>query len=48
MDNMCRFREVETLFHEFGHGLQHMLTSVDYHDASGTLDRYASQLIISE
>ena len=29
------FREVETLFHEFGHGLQHMLTTVDYADASG-------------
>ncbi len=29
------FREVETLFHEFGHGLQHMLTSVDYSDVAG-------------
>jgi oligopeptidase A len=30
------FSEVETLFHEFGHGLQAMLTTVDYADASGT------------
>jgi oligopeptidase A len=29
------FREVETLFHEFGHSLQHMLTTVDYGLASG-------------
>jgi oligopeptidase A len=29
------FGEVETLFHEFGHGLQHMLTKVDYSGASG-------------
>jgi oligopeptidase A len=29
------FRDVETLFHEFGHGLQHMLTAVDDVDASG-------------
>lgn len=27
--------EVLTLFHEFGHGLQHMLTTVDYSDVSG-------------
>ncbi len=29
------FREVETLFHEFGHGLQHMLTKIDQPMASG-------------
>ncbi len=27
--------EVETLFHEFGHGLHHMLTRIDYHAVSG-------------
>ncbi len=27
--------EVTTLFHEFGHGLQHMLTQVDYQGVSG-------------
>jgi oligopeptidase A len=27
--------EVITLFHEFGHGLQHMLTVIDYTDVSG-------------
>ena len=27
--------EVETLFHEFGHGLQHMLTKIDYLGVSG-------------
>ena len=27
--------EVITLFHEFGHGLQHMLTTIDYTDVSG-------------
>ena len=32
---LMTFREVETLFHEFGHGLQHMLTKVDYPDAAG-------------
>lgn len=27
--------DVTTLFHEFGHGLQHMLTKIDYADVSG-------------
>jgi oligopeptidase A len=27
--------EVETLFHEFGHALQHMLTTVNYFDVAG-------------
>jgi oligopeptidase A len=29
------FREVETLFHEFGHGLQHMLTDATVGDVAG-------------
>ena len=33
--SLMTFREVETLFHEFGHGLQHMLTTVDLRDAAG-------------
>ena len=33
--SLMTFREVETLLHEFGHGLQHMLTQVDYLEASG-------------
>ena len=33
--SLMTFREVETLFHEFGHGLQHMLTKVDDGGASG-------------
>jgi oligopeptidase A len=33
--SLMTFREVETLFHEFGHGLQHMLTTVDHAWASG-------------
>lgn len=32
---LMTFSEVETLFHEFGHGLQHMLTDVDDLDVSG-------------
>ncbi len=28
--SLMSFGEVETLFHEFGHGLQHMLTTVDH------------------
>ena len=33
--SLMTFREVETLFHEFGHGLQHMLTTVDEPEAAG-------------
>ena len=33
--SLMTFREVETLFHEFGHALQHMLTTVNYGMASG-------------
>ena len=33
--SLMTFDEVNTLFHEFGHGLQHMLTEVDYPGASG-------------
>jgi oligopeptidase A len=33
--SLMTFNEVETLFHEFGHGLHHMLTKVDYPGASG-------------
>lgn len=33
--SLMTFGEVETLFHEFGHGLQHMLTIVDYPGAAG-------------
>jgi oligopeptidase A len=33
--SLMTFRDVETLFHEFGHGLQHMMTVVDEADASG-------------
>jgi oligopeptidase A len=33
--SLMTFGEVETLFHEFGHGLQHMLTTVDYPGAAG-------------
>ena len=33
--SLMTFREVETLFHEFGHGLQHMLTKIDIGDIAG-------------
>lgn len=33
--SLMTFMEVETLFHEFGHGLQHLLTKVDYPGAAG-------------
>ena len=32
---VMRFQEVHTLFHEFGHALQHMLTRVEEPEASG-------------
>ena len=34
--SLLTFGEVKTLFHEFGHGLQHMLTTVNYPDVAGT------------
>jgi oligopeptidase A len=33
--SLMTFQEVETLFHEFGHGLQHMLTTVERPQAAG-------------
>jgi len=33
--SLMTFSEVETLFHETGHGLQHMLTRVPYGEAAG-------------
>ena len=33
--SLMTFGEVETLFHEFGHGLQHMLTTVDHPEVAG-------------
>jgi len=33
--SLMTFADVETLFHEFGHGLQHMLTVIDYPKAAG-------------
>ena len=33
--SLMTFDEVVTLFHEFGHGLQHMLTTIDESGASG-------------
>ncbi|MCK4934732.1 MAG: M3 family metallopeptidase [Simkaniaceae bacterium] len=33
--SLMSFREVETLFHEFGHALQHMMTKIDYKNAAG-------------
>ncbi len=33
--SLMTFREVTTMFHEFGHGLQHMLTTVGYPDVAG-------------
>ncbi len=33
--SLMSFEEVQTLFHEFGHGLQHMLTKVNHPQAAG-------------
>ncbi len=33
--SLMTFREVETLFHEFGHGLQHMLTKIELPQIAG-------------
>lgn len=33
--SLMTFQEVTTVFHEFGHGLQHMLTSVEFPQAAG-------------
>lgn len=33
--SLLTFEEVKTLFHEFGHALQHMLTQINYRDVSG-------------
>ncbi|MGA1622408.1 MAG: M3 family metallopeptidase [Synechocystis sp.] len=33
--SLMTFYEVTTLFHEFGHGLQHLLTTVNYSGAAG-------------
>ncbi|MCP9828807.1 M3 family metallopeptidase [Synechococcus sp. L2F] len=33
--SLMTFEDVETLFHEFGHGLQHMLTTVERPQAAG-------------
>ncbi len=33
---LMRFSEVETLFHEFGHGLHGLLTQIDYSSFAGT------------
>ena len=33
--SLMSFEEVQTLFHEFGHGLQHMLTTIDFPQAAG-------------
>lgn len=35
LPSLLTHNEVTTLFHEFGHGLHHMLTAIDYADVSG-------------
>ena len=38
--NTPKKQQVETLFHEFGHGAQHMLTEVQHGDAAGINGMY--------
>ena len=37
--SLMSFDDMETLFHEFGHGLQHMLTRIEHGDAAGATIR---------
>lgn len=45
--SLMTFREVETLFHEFGHGLQHMLTKVEHGEAAGSKLTYCVLCLFS-
>ena len=45
--SLMTFREVETLFHEFGHCSQHMLTTVDDSAVSGDLSHSACSAFLT-